>query len=112
MGCGSRKPATQQPPDPPPKVQGTAKTSLFRLITTGPGADAYVREDMMMLNKSQLIDAIRDLNSSADRAWLGLFTRDELERYLQHLQHAQQPRGESPWQRTSETQAIMVRHAA
>ncbi|MDA0803675.1 MAG: hypothetical protein O2819_07995 [Planctomycetota bacterium] len=66
----------------------------------------------MHLNKSQLIDAIRDLNPSADRAWLGLFSKEELGRYLQHLHHAQSPRGGPAWERDGETGAIVVRHAA
>lgn len=66
----------------------------------------------MELSKAQLIDSIRELNSTADRAWLGLFTREELERYYQHLVHAQTPRGSSAWSRPADTGAIVFRHAA
>ncbi|MDA1008187.1 MAG: hypothetical protein O2800_04175 [Planctomycetota bacterium] len=66
----------------------------------------------MPLNKCQLIDAIKEFNASADRAWLGLFSITELGRYLDHLQHAEQPRGESVWKRDNECNAVLFRHAA
>lgn len=66
----------------------------------------------MELTKSQLIDSIRALNRSADRAWLGLFTREELEQYYLHLLHAKAPRGEGAWSRPANNAAVVFRHAA
>lgn len=64
-----------------------------------------------MLDKMQIIEAIRQINRSARLDWLGNFDADALRRYLEHLQLTQEPRGRnSSWIRHDETPPIMTRH--
>lgn len=63
-----------------------------------------------MLSKDQIIASIQQINRSARREWLGLFDISALHRYLDHLQHALEPRGgHSVWVRPNETTAIVTR---
>jgi len=64
-----------------------------------------------MLDKMQIIEAIRQINRSARLDWLGKFDVDALRRYLEHLQLTQEPRGRnSSWIRHPETSPFMTRH--
>ena len=50
------------------------------------------------MSKAQMIDQIQQINRSAARDWLDLFTRSELGQYLAHLQLTLEPRGsDSRW---------------
>jgi hypothetical protein len=63
--------------------------------------------------KKKLVDEIVELNPSATPAWLGGFDEPALRRYLEHLDHAQQPRGrKSYWFRDAETHAVVTRRKA
>ena len=64
-----------------------------------------------MLTKSQLINAIRELNPTAGARWLGRFDAKALRRYLEHLHHVLGPRGDG-WVRRSETTAVVGRTPA
>ncbi len=66
-----------------------------------------------MHSKAQLIDSILQINRSAKPEWLDLFNVPALHRYLDHLQHAQEPRGrDSYWLRDAETPAVVTRKPA
>ena len=66
-----------------------------------------------MLSKSQIITNIQQLNRSAKHDWLDRFDAMALRRYLDHLQHAQEPRGgDSIWIRDGETHAVVTRAPA
>ncbi|MCL4211526.1 MAG: hypothetical protein HRU76_07800 [Phycisphaeraceae bacterium] len=55
-----------------------------------------------VLTKSQLINAIREVNQSAATEWLSRFDVEELREYLDHLQLVIEPRGgHSRWTRRS-----------
>ena len=61
-----------------------------------------------MLNKPTIIQHILHLNGSAKPDWLEMFDLSALARYLDHLQHALEPRGrESIWVRTGETPPVV-----
>lgn len=63
-----------------------------------------------MLSKSQLIEAIRQINQSARPDWLGLFDVSALKRYFEHLQWQLEPRGgNSIWVRDGDTPAVLTR---
>ncbi len=63
-----------------------------------------------MLNKTQTITAIQEINRSASRDWLDFFEVSALRHYLDHLQQTIQPRGgESVWVRPGETPAVVTR---
>ena len=63
-----------------------------------------------MLSKSQLIEAIRQINQSARPDWLRLFDVSALKRYFEHLQWQLEPRGrQSIWVREGDTPAILTR---
>jgi len=60
-----------------------------------------------------LVELIVALNPGADREWLITFDAYDLNRYLQHLESALEPRAEStPWERLGDTPAIVSRTAA
>lgn len=60
-----------------------------------------------------LVESIVALNPGADREWLVTFDAHDLNRYLQHLESALEPRSEStPWERLGDTPAIVSRTAA
>ena len=64
-----------------------------------------------MLDKMQIIEAIRQINRSAKLEWLGRFDAVALRRYLEHLQLTEEPRGRnSRWIRRDDSPAIMTRH--
>ncbi len=63
-----------------------------------------------MLNKTQTIASIQEINRSVSRDWLDLFDVSALRQYLDHLQQTIQPRGgESVWIRPGETPAVVTR---
>jgi len=66
-----------------------------------------------MLSKPQIISSIQQINQSARHDWLDRFDAMALRRYLDHLQHALEPRGgESFWIRDGETHAVVTRAPA
>jgi hypothetical protein len=66
-----------------------------------------------MPSKAQLIASIMEINPSASQQWLDLFDVSALRRYLDHLQHALEPRGRgSIWLRDGETPAVVTRRPA
>ena len=66
-----------------------------------------------MLTKGQIIDAIQQINQSAQREFLDVFDTDALQLYFDHLQRTQEPRGgESCWVRQGETPAVVTRQPA
>jgi hypothetical protein len=65
------------------------------------------------MSKSGLIDGIIRINPTARADWLERFDRKALDRYLEHLLHALEPRGRASfWVRDGETTAIVTRAAA
>jgi len=65
---------------------------------------------MMMMTKSQLIDAIQQINPGARAEWLGVFGVPDLRVYLDHLQITLEPRGAaSRWVRRGDTRAVVWR---
>jgi hypothetical protein len=63
-----------------------------------------------MLTKTQLIEAISQINQSARHEWLSLFDVAALRRYFEHLQWQLEPRGrKSVWVREGDTPAILTR---
>lgn len=63
------------------------------------------------LNRTQLLERIMDLNTTASEEYLGSFSEGSLARYLAHLESAGSPRG-GRWERIAETPAIVVRETA
>ncbi len=65
----------------------------------------------MTIGKPQIIEAIREINTTAKRPWLEKFTVGDLGRYLDHLQLTLEPRGSrSTWVRAGVTPATTVSH--
>ncbi len=63
-----------------------------------------------MFNKSGIINAIMQLNSSARADWLNKFATPALRQYLDHLQVTIEPRGRgSVWVRPGDTAAVVTR---
>ena len=63
-----------------------------------------------MQTKATLIDGILHLNPTARAEWLDHFDPPALERYLDHLQHAIEPRGRTSfWIRDAESTAVVTR---
>ncbi|MCZ6445098.1 MAG: hypothetical protein ACE10B_09810 [Phycisphaerales bacterium] len=63
-----------------------------------------------MISKSQIIDAIQQVNQSARSDWLDIFDISALRRYLDHLQLTLEPRGRgSIWIRQGDTPAVVTR---
>ena len=66
-----------------------------------------------MRTKDRLIAQILALNSGATTTWLARFDAPALRRYLDHLEHALEPRGAaSYWTRDGETSAAFTRAPA
>jgi hypothetical protein len=63
------------------------------------------------LSRTQLLERIMDLNTTASEEYLDSFSEGSLSRYLAHLELAGSPRG-GRWERTAETPAIVVRETA
>jgi hypothetical protein len=60
-------------------------------------------------SKAQIIERIREVNRSAARDWLEVFTDGQLQRYLQHLLLASQPRdGRSRWIHAGDIPAVIA----
>ena len=70
-----------------------------------------LRDQAPGLSRSQLLERIMDLNTTATEEYLDSFTEGSLARYLAHLESAGSPRG-GRWERTAETPAILVRETA
>ena len=67
----------------------------------------------MSTTKSRFINHILELNASADSRWLERFKESELEAYLAHLQHSQEPRGgQSFWERPGGVKPVVTRRPA
>lgn len=63
-----------------------------------------------MMTKSQLIEAIQQINQTASGEWLERFESEALREYLDHLQLTQEPRGgQSRWVRRPQTPAAVSR---
>lgn len=60
------------------------------------------------LTRTQLLERIMDLNTTASEEYLDSFSEGSLARYLAHLESAGSPRG-GRWERIAETPAIVVR---
>jgi len=66
-----------------------------------------------MVEKNQIIQAIRELNPTANGEWLEAFRLDALIRYLHHLRYAQLPRAAGGrWQRDPSMPPVVARHSA
>ena len=66
-----------------------------------------------MPSKAPLIEAILHHNPSARPEWLGRFDEPALRRYLDHLQHATEPRGAaSAWVRDHGARPVVTRKPA
>ena len=64
-----------------------------------------------MMNKSQLINSIQQINHSARADWLDKFDRSALRNYLNNLQRTLEPRGEdSSWTRLGDTPPVVASH--
>ncbi len=66
-----------------------------------------------MLDKQNMIAAIKRINPSADSEWLKTFHHDELQTYLNRLDLLQGPRDvTSGWVRRSHLRAVVTRRPA
>lgn len=66
-----------------------------------------------MLEKTQLIAAIQQINPSVPVEWLESFEHVELRTYLDRLELTQLPRGgRSAWIRPRDTRAVVTRRPA
>jgi hypothetical protein len=66
-----------------------------------------------MSSRPHVIDAIQQINHSAQRDWLERFTSTSLRGYLKRLELTLGPRGRSSmWTRTGETPAVVTRQPA
>ena len=63
------------------------------------------------MQKTTLIECIRQINASAAREWLETFDVPALRRYLQNLQRTLEPRGGRSWVRPAEAPAAITRRA-
>lgn len=62
--------------------------------------------------RAHTLSQILELNPSTDLAYLGSFSDDELDHYLDHLLHSQHPRAEArPWVRKGNSRAISSRES-
>lgn len=62
-----------------------------------------------MITKAMVIQHIQQINSSVSHEWLDRFDISALTRYLDHLQHAMEPRDRaSVWVRNGETPAVVT----
>ena len=65
-----------------------------------------------MLNKSQLIGSIQEINRSVKADWLEMFDISALRNYLNNLQHTLEPRGrDSHWTRLGDTPPFIVHYS-
>lgn len=65
------------------------------------------------LSREQVVDQILTINHSATADYLAQFGERELNKYLDHLLHAQEPRGRhARWDRPGDAPAIMTRRRA
>ena len=63
-----------------------------------------------MTSRSKVIDAIQQINRSAQRHWLESFDTPALKRYLDHLELTLEPRGRrSVWVRSPDSRAAFTR---
>lgn len=58
-----------------------------------PPASAMIGDHQTGFTKTQMVEAILELNGTAEREWLMTFDFPELRGYWQRLQHAGAPRG-------------------
>lgn len=65
-----------------------------------------------MTSKASLIDAIRDINSSASPEWLARFSEAELAQYLEHLRTMLAPIEVARWVRPATQPAAYMRESA
>lgn len=65
-----------------------------------------------MADKHRLIAEIRDINPSADAAWLASFSESELRDYLDHLMVALEQPARARWVRRGDAPAISMRECA
>jgi hypothetical protein len=66
-----------------------------------------------MIEKTRIIHAIQEINTSAARHWLEAFDVSALRRYLDHLQLTREPRGRaSIWVRPGDSPVILCRKPA
>ena len=64
------------------------------------------------LSREQVVDRIIHINPTATAKFLSRFDEDSLERYLEHLAIASQPRGgHSRWLRPGDSPAIVARES-
>ena len=61
---------------------------LLTCLSSEPAANADQTEGKYAMNKRQLIDAVRQLNQTAQPEFLAQFDDDALRQYLDHLQSA------------------------
>jgi hypothetical protein len=63
-----------------------------------------------MTSRTKVIDAIQELNRSAQRQWLESFDTGALRHYLDHLEVTLEPRGRSSvWVRSGDTKPAVTR---
>ncbi|MEM9063900.1 MAG: hypothetical protein AAGB51_00255 [Planctomycetota bacterium] len=62
------------------------------------------------MTREQVVDRIIRINPTATRSFLDRFKKNSLDLYLEHLAHAQQPRGprSAPWRRPGDTPAVCI----
>ena len=73
-------------------------------------AFARIPHEPGTMTREQVVDRIITINPTATRGFLDKFKKKSLDLYLDHLQHAEQPRGprSKPWKRPGDTPAICV----
>ncbi len=65
------------------------------------------------LSREQVVDQILTINHSATADYLAQFAEPQLNKYLDHLLNAQEPRGRhARWDRPGDAPAIMTRRRA
>lgn len=73
----------------------------------------YESERLGSFTMPQLVEQIIQINPTAKTSYLQQFARGELQEYLEHLLHAQRPRGrDAVWTRPVEGHGIIFAEAA
>ena len=62
--------------------------------------------------KNRIIDDICEVNPSAQRGWLDMFSLDELEHYRAHLLTTLEPPSTTRWVRLGDLSAMAMRECA
>jgi hypothetical protein len=90
-------------------------TDLFSIARTPrrESTECVASAPRLHLSREQVVDRILTINHSATADYLAQFAEPELNKYLDHLLSAQEPRGRhARWDRPGDAPAIMTRRRA